>query len=58
MLVAETGNMRWFRQLSLWTSIGAWIVLVLGGLARTTGLALGCRTWPLCDGRLTLSVWW
>ena len=56
MLVAETGNMRWFRQLSLWTSIGAWIVLVLGGLARTTGLALGCRTWPLCDGRLTLSV--
>ena len=56
LLVAETGHMRWFRQLSLWTAVGSWIVIVLGGFVRATGSALGCRTWPLCDGRLSLTM--
>ncbi len=56
MLMAETGHMRWFRQLSLWTVVGAWVVIVLGGLVRATGSTLGCSTWPLCNGGLALTV--
>lgn len=56
MLVAETGHMRWFRQFSPWAAVGAWAVLTLGGLSRAADSALGCSTWPLCDGRLALRV--
>ena len=48
--------MRWFRQLSLWTAVLAWVVIVLGGLVRATGSTLGCRTWPLCNGGLAFTI--
>ncbi len=56
LIVAETGHMRWFRQLSLWTAVLAWVVIVLGGLVRATGSTLGCRTWPLCNGGLAFTI--
>jgi heme A synthase len=40
-----------FRWLAAVTALFAYLQITLGGLVRVSGSGLGCRDWPLCDGR-------
>jgi len=40
-----------FRQLTLWTAIITYVLVVLGGIVRVTGSGLGCPDWPMCYGQ-------
>jgi len=39
-----------FRLFTLWTVFVTFALIVIGGIVRTTGSALGCPDWPLCYG--------
>ncbi len=41
-----------FVRLTLVTAVATYLLVVLGGLVRTTGAGLACPDWPLCHGRL------
>ncbi|MBP7686350.1 MAG: heme o synthase [Thermoflexales bacterium] len=40
-----------FRQLTLFTALLTYALVVLGGVVRVTGSGLGCPDWPLCYGQ-------
>ena len=40
-----------FRVLAFVTAVFAYFQIALGGVVRVTGSGLGCRDWPLCNGR-------
>ncbi len=40
----------WFRGLSAFTVLAAFILVILGGVVRVTESGLGCPDWPGCDG--------
>ncbi|HEV7663585.1 MAG TPA: COX15/CtaA family protein, partial [Chloroflexota bacterium] len=43
----------WLRPLAILTSVGMFLVLVMGAAVTNTGSAEGCgRSWPLCNGLL------
>lgn len=43
---------RWVRRLAVVTTLGMFVVLVMGATVTNTGSAEGCgRSWPLCNGQ-------
>src|SRR5437773_11620383 len=44
---------KWLRTLAAVTTLGMFLVVVMGATVTNTGSAEGCgRSWPLCNGRL------
>jgi protoheme IX farnesyltransferase len=40
-----------FRRLAVATAVVTYVLVVMGGLVRTSGSGLGCPDWPLCHGQ-------
>ncbi len=52
MIRDAAAAMRTYRGLAAAAAIGAYLLILLGGLVRISGAGLACPDWPLCHGRL------
>ncbi|MFP4089715.1 MAG: COX15/CtaA family protein [Cyclobacteriaceae bacterium] len=46
----QTHNITFFRRLSLITLASVYILILIGGIVRSTGSGMGCPDWPKCFG--------
>jgi heme o synthase len=51
-MTKDHNSIKKFRRLALTASILVYIVIVMGGIVRATGLGQACQGWPLCEGSL------
>jgi heme A synthase len=51
-MMQDHNSIKKFRRLALTASILVYVVIVMGGIVRATGLGQACQGWPLCEGSL------
>ena len=51
-MMNDYNSIKKFRRLALTASILVYVVIVMGGIVRATGLGQACQGWPLCQGTL------